>query len=530
MNQAQILEAVLSDDKLSIPVYLEEVKKQEARESLLDFILYTKKDYEVNWHHQLICEELDGFLADPNRNRLMVFVQPRSGKSEIISRRLPAYYLGKNPKGQVIATSYGAELAQAMNRDVQRVIDDPKYTELFPETRLNSVNVRTTAKKNYIRTTDKFEIVEHGGIYKCAGICGALTGFGATLAIIDDPIKDMQEAMSPKRKEMVHEWYQAVLSTRLVGEEKVIIILTRWAEDDLAGRLLKEAEVNPDADQWEIISLPTAFTADNPYIHPSDPRIEEGEILWKSRMTPEKAKSVKASVGSKVWESLYQQNPTPSGGIIFQPHWIQHYKDLPTLEYKIASWDFTFKDSSASDYVAGGVWGIAGPNRYLLYLIRERLNFVDSIKAMLRVNHLFPDLRFNVIEDKANGPAIISTLKDKIPSLLAYCPKEGKEARANAVAPQFEAGNIWVPDMYYGPNRTAHPWMMQYLEIFLNEFKTFPFGPHDDMVDMTTQALLKLGSTPNWLNQLVSEAMNEKPSQQDAYTNKIADLMNWDLG
>lgn len=512
---------------------LERIRRADAREGLLDFTKYTKSDYIVNWHHELICNEVDDFLADPSRNRLMLFVGPRNGKSEIISRRLPAYYLGRYPDKEVIATSYGADLAQAMSRDVQRVIETERYRELFPDTRLSSVNVKTASKKNYVKTADKFEIVGHQGVYKCAGIGGALTGFGADLAIVDDPIKDMQEASSPKRKQVIFEWYQSVLTTRLVGEEKVIIILTRWAEDDLAGRLLKEAKTNSDADQWEVISLPTLFDEDHTYKHPLDPRMKNGEPLWPQKMDENKARKRKVSVGSKVWSSLYQQNPTPAGGTIFKTSWFRYYKEMPKFDYKVASWDFTFKDTSTADYVVGGVWGIHGPNKYLIYMVRDKMDFVKSIKAMVNLNTLYPDLRYNLVEDKANGPAIISALKEKISGILAYNPNVGKEARANATSPQYEAHNVLLPDMYYEPNRTRHAWAEEetdkkdkLLTHYIAEHKGFPFAPNDDCVDMTTQILLKLGGGMNWLEELIKDDVNTKP--KDEYIEKIAELMNWD--
>ena len=153
----------------------------DAREKLLDFTTYTKDNYLVGWHQKLICNTIDEFLDDPNRDRLMIFAPPRHGKSEIVSRRLPAYYFGKNPDKKIIATSYSADLAVAMSRDTQRIMDSQEYREVFPDTTLNSVNTKTTSRRNYKRTADEFEIVSHDGTYKCAGVCGGITGQGADL-------------------------------------------------------------------------------------------------------------------------------------------------------------------------------------------------------------------------------------------------------------------------------------------------------------------------------------------------------------
>ena len=514
-------------------VHADIIAKIEARRDLLKFIKYTNPDYDANWHHEIICSELDSFLEDPDRDRLMVFVGPRRGKSEIVSRRLPAYAFGKNPDLQVIATSYGADLAQSMNRDVQRVIDSEEYKVLFPETFLSGKNVKTSSIGNYIRTSDKFEIVGHKGAYRSAGVGGGITGMGADLAIIDDPLKDMSEAMSSTRKNAVWEWYTSTLYTRLSKIGKVIIILTRWAEDDLAGRLLREAKANPDADQWEILCFPEEYDPSHPHRHAEDPRTEKGEILWPEWFPMDKVQKTKASVGSKVWSSLFQQSPSPEGGAIFKGDWFKYFKETPKFEYICSSWDLTFKDTKTSDYVAGGVWGVLGANKYLLHLIKKRMSFVETIKAMLAVYKQYPNQRFMLVEDKANGSAAVSTLKNKIPGLITFTPKESKEARANAASPQYEAGNIWLPDRYYAPNRQNYSWIMKLQDEYVEEHKNFPYSSNDDCVDMTTQLLLKIGGVPTWIEQLASDTpstlMAPSDKKNEAFNKNVAEQMGWDL-
>lgn len=503
---------------------------RKARRNLLDFVTFTKSDYQVNWHHKLMCDEIDDFLKDPNRKRLMVFVGPRRGKSEIISRRLPAYAFGLNPNLQIIATSYGADLASAMNRDVQRVMDSAEYKMVFPNSYLNSRNVKNMAKGSYIRTSDKFELVNNKGAYRSAGVGGAITGMGADLAIIDDPLKDWKEAMSPVRKQAVYDWYTSTLYTRLSAEGKVILVLTRWAEDDLAGRLLKEAEANSESDQWEVISLPEMFDTDNPYVHPLDPR-SEGDLLWPEKYNLSNITKVKNSVGSKVWASLFQQQPSPGDGTTFKSQWFKYYDELPEFDYKMASWDCTFNDSKGSDFVAGTVWGVKGANKYLLYVVNERLSFTNTLKEIIRVNLLFPDLKGTIIENKANGPAIISVIESKIPKVLKYTPTDSKVARAEAVSPSFEAGNIWLPNAYYKKNRERFPWMEKHLNSFIEQFKAFPFGKNDDMVDSTTQFLLKDGNTPQWLQDLANKIDEHSTTikPDEAIDASVAEIMGWDI-
>jgi predicted phage terminase large subunit-like protein len=519
---------IAGEDRLNI------LRQTKAKKTLLNFTKHTMPSYEVNWHHELMCKELDEFMEDPDRDRLMVFLPPRRGKSELISRRLPAYQFGKNPDLKVIATSYGAELAQSMNRDVQRIIDSDPYRELFPDTQLSGRNVKTTSLGNYVRTSDKFEIVGHSGAYVSCGINGALTGKGADLAIIDDPIKGMAEALSPTVKNSIWDWYRSVLLTRLSKNGKIIIVLTRWAEDDLAGRLLKQAKNDPDAEQWEILCLPEFYEPEHPHAHLEDIRTEKGEALWSSWFPKNKMETTKVTVGTKVWASLYQQRPAPDGGTTFRASWFRYFKELPELEYKAISVDCTFKDTAGSDNVAMGVWGFAGANKYLLYLVREQLDFLATIKELIRLNGLFPDCRFNLIEDKANGPAVVSTLKNKIPGMITYNPKDSKPARATAVSPQVEAGNIWLPDKFYEPNRTRFPWIMKDLDNFVEEFKNFPYGADDDCVDMTTQLLLKVGGVATWFDELVNQAekgqelSTEERRIQD-HNRMIAEKMGWNL-
>lgn len=513
------------------------IKQAEARENLLDFTLYTKPDYKVNWHHRLICDTLDGFLADPNRQRLMIFVGPRRGKSEIVSRRLPAYAFGKNPDLEIMASSYAAELAQAMSRDTQRIIDDPKYMEVFPEVRLSGKNVVTSSQHNYVRTADKFEIVGHKGKYNCAGVNGPLTGKGADLFIVDDPIKGPEDAQSALQKQKAYEWFQSVASTRLSPDGKIIIVLTRWADDDLAGRLLADAENDPESYQWEVVSIPEMYNPDHKYLHPNDPREVDGEVLWPARFSQEKMEKLKKSTPRKWWDSLFQQEPTSGGGTIINGAWFKYYKELPNIEYTVISWDCAFKDADDSDYVAGTVWGISGVNKYLLWVIRKRLSFVETLKQMIFLNNRFPNARYTIVEDKANGPAIISTLKNKIKGLVPYSPTESKESRTHSISPQVEAGNVWLPDMYYEPNRTACPWMLDddLLDKFIKEVQGFPYAKHDDMLDSMVQMLIKVGGGATWFDEMVKgNSIPELPQTVEEIANTkhnqmVAEKMGWDI-
>lgn len=278
---------------------------------------------------------------------------PQHGKSELVSRRLPAFLLGLNPKLKIIGASYSSDLAQSFNRDVQRIVDSPEFSELFPDTYLNGSNVRNDSKGGYLRNADIFETVGHKGFYKSVGVGGSLTGTPADVAVIDDPVKDAIEAQSPTYRERTWSWYTDVLSTRLHNESQVLITQTRWHEDDLSGRVLKSMEKTEE--EWEILSLPAIKTAGG------DPRDKRkiGEALWESRHSLKRLEQVRTA-SPRTFESLYQQDPKPvkTGGEFYHSfstdkHIIaQSYDPTKPLHF---TWDF-----NVMPYVTANVWQITG--------------------------------------------------------------------------------------------------------------------------------------------------------------------------
>ena len=449
--------------------------KNRARQSLLNFTKYTMPNYQVNWHHERLCSELDKLVTGENK-RLMVFMPPRFGKSELGSRRFPAYILGRDPDAQIISTSYSADLSSRMNRDVQRIIDSEEYYSIFPDTTLSKSHLRAAAKGNYIRTSDMFEIVGQRGAYKSAGIGGGITGMGLTYGIIDDPFKNRKEAESKAIRDTVWDWYTSTFYTRLEKDARILIIMTRWQEDDLAGRLLKQAAENPEADQWKVISYPAIA---EPPMGEGDPR-EEGEPLWPEKYSLDDLKKMKATLGTYEWSALYQQRPSPSEGNILNRGWWQYYRERPSnFDDVILSWDCAFKGNEDSDFVVGQVWGRVGANKYLLDQVRGRMNLPQTLQAVRGLSAKWPQARAKLIEDKANGPAVIQLLKNEIPGLLPVNPEGGKIVRATAASPEVEAGNVYLPDP------SLAPWVHDFVE----EAAAFPNGLNDDMVDCFSQAL-----------------------------------------
>ncbi len=298
----------LSSSKKSLP-NSKEVSKYLARLDFREFVQYTKPDYQFNWHHDLLIDYLQDF-AEGKIKKLMVFMPPQHGKSELTSRRLPAYLLGIKPKLKLIGCSYSASLAASFNRDVQRIIDSEEYHDIFPDTYLNSSNVRTAALGSYLRNADMFETVAHRGFYKSVGVGGSLTGTPADIGIIDDPVKDAMEAESQTYRARVWDWFTQVFLTRLHNESQIIITQTRWNLDDLSGRILKA--MNNDS-SWTVLSLPAICEGS---VNDNDPRAI-GQALWEEKHSLKRLNEIKAA-NPRAFHALYQQDPKPfEGGLVY---------------------------------------------------------------------------------------------------------------------------------------------------------------------------------------------------------------------
>ena len=444
-----------------------ELKIREARNNLLSFISVTYKDYKIGWVHQEICETLDNFLKDlidGKRPRLIITMPPRSGKSEIVSRRFPAYFLGKYPDLSIISVSYSASLAEDFSRDVQRIIDSDDYKKIFPNTKLSDKK-----DKNYKRTSDFFEIVDHKGVYCSAGVGGSITGKGCDILIIDDPIKNRQEANSETVRKKIYDWYSSTAYTRLSPIGGVIMMCTRWHLDDLIGKVLSDKNQKP----FHVISYPAIAEHDEPHR-------KQGEALHPERFSLEILNEIKSTLSTADWLSLYQQKPVPEGGAIFETSKIRYYDESSEpkrFDQIVGSWDMTFKENKTSDFVVGQLWGRKGADFYLLDMVRDRMDFVKTLKVFINFANKHKKCNCWLVEDKANGTAIISTLKKHISGIIPITPKESKQERAYAITPYLEAGNIFFPKN------------QNFTKDLEEEMLQFPAGAHDDTVDSMTQAL-----------------------------------------
>lgn len=387
---------------------------------------------------------------------LVLSTPPQHGKSMTVTETLGSWYIGNNPDKRCIIACYNDDFAGKFGRRNRQKLKD------------NGALFGITLAKSSDRD---IEIAEHDGGIITRGIMSGITGNAGDLIIIDDPVKNRQEADSETyRRRMWEEWENSII-TRTQAGTKIIVIQTRWHEDDLAGRIIaREPHV-------KVVNLPV--------------EAEEGDLLGRrpgEALCPEIGKDdewlrqfkARYSEGKRSWYALYQGRPTVEEGAIIKREWWKYYDKLPTrLPLISISVDATFKDADTSDYVAIEVWGRANADFYLLDLIKRRMDFPATVEAIRHMAGKFPEYSTILIEDKANGSAITSVLRHELTGILAITPKESKAARLNAVSGIIEAGNVWLPKY------------ADWTEDVVNEFAAFPSGAHDDMVDAATQFLNK---------------------------------------
>lgn len=439
----------------------------------------------------LIDAELVRLMGTPD-GRLVLSMPPQEGKSSRVAEIFPVWALEQNPDLRVVVASYGMALARRNGRAIRNRI-------LANEPTLHLKLSDDVAAQN------EWQLDEYlGGVY-AAGIGTALTGRPCELMIIDDPIKDRTEADSATYRENVWSWWTDVASTRLAPGAPVVLILTRWHQDDLAGRLLA-AE---DGHLWRVVNIPAQADHD-PAKGETDPLGRApGEYLESARgRTPEQWEAIKVRAGSRTWNALYQGRPAPLEGDLFDRSWWREY-DAPRwverddgsfwvigADEVLMSWDMAFKDTDSSDYVCGQVWARYGLQAFLIDQVHDRLSFVETRKAFRRFAAKWPQATLKLVEDKANGTAVIDSLSSTVSGLVPVNPTESKYARAAAVAPFAEAGQLWLP----APE--IAPWVAG----FIDEHAGFPNAAHDDRVDTMSQAINRMLLAPILDGSLVLEA------------------------
>ena len=450
------------------------IKKELARRRLIKFIQYTKPDYQTGWFHEEICGKLEKFfqdIKDKKSPKLMIFAPPRHGKSEIVSRRFPAWALGVDPDLEIISCSYSSDLSMRLNRDVQRIIDDKSYGELFPNTSLFGKNIRTVTHVNYLRNSDIFEIVNHKGVFRAAGVGQGITGSGCHLLIIDDPIKDAKEANSPTIQLATYEWWQTTAFTRIAPGGGAIVMMTRWNENDLAGKILEEAK----AGEWEIIKYPAIALDD-------EPLRKEGEALHPERFPVDKLLDIKRVVGSHAWSALYDQNPTPRGGGMIKAEKFE-IGTPPKMKREVRSWDKAGTQDGGA-FTAGVKIGIDDQGRYWVLDVRRSQLGALRREQMIKQTAELDGPRVKIYIEQEPGSGGKESAEATVRMLAGYRAYADrvtgdKVTRAEPFAAQVESGNIFLAKSEWNKD-------------FIDECAMFPVGKYKDQVDAAAGAFVKL--------------------------------------
>lgn len=452
--------------------------------------------YQWRWYHRHWAATLDRFLAGDIK-RLMVFAPPRHGKSQLVSRFLPAYALGLYPDLKIMACSHTASLAASMNRDVQRIMDRPAYHEVFPATNLFGKNIRTLAQGTWMRNSDEFEVVGREGYYRSTGIGGAIAGRGCDVGIIDDPIKSQEHALSLTYREKTWEWYTSDFLTRQAPGARILVTLTRWHIDDLAGRLLQLQADDPSADHWTILKFP-GMAAD--HRDPSDIRAP-GEALWPDRFGPDFLASQRANLGSYQYAALYDQEPIPAEGGYFKAGWFGTFDERPDAYVlpsgkvwpKTMCWRFSMLDPATgknhlTDYTALGSFAVT-PDRDMLILnvVRERIRLEDLIRTVKRECERWASAYVG-IEASGFQLGVVHEARKQTRISVKEINPEGKSklVRAMPAIARAEEGKILLP-------RHDAGWVVKFLQELCNWTATE--GDRDDQVDMLSYAVQEARGT-----------------------------------
>jgi len=441
------------------------VRREKSQEEFLCFCSSVWPAFIEGGHHRKMAEKFER-VANGQCKRLMINMPPRMGKSQLTSWLLPAWIMGKMPDKKIIMASHTAELAVRFGRMVRNLIGSDEYKDVFPETSLTADS----------KAAGRFD-VSGGGEYFSVGVGGAVTGRGADLLIIDDPHSEQQgQQADPKVFDSTYEWFSSGPRQRLQPGGAIIIVMTRWSQKDLCGQIMRDSVQRDGMDEWEVLELPA--------ILPS------GRSLWPDYWPIEELEKLKAELPISKWEAQYQQQPTSEESAIIKRDWWQVWEERepPRVSFVIQSWDTAFLKHERADYSACTTWGVfhhpnengeSIPNLILLDAYKEKLEFPDLKRAAYEKYWEYePDQM--IVEAKAAGSPLIFELRAMGIPVTEFTPSRGQDkiARVNAVSDLFASGIVWCP---------ATRWAEEVVE----ECAAFPAGDNDDLVDSTTQALLR---------------------------------------
>jgi predicted phage terminase large subunit-like protein len=442
-------------------------QSQDATTSFLTYTNYVWPSFIHGAHHAKMAAAFER-VANGTCKRLIINMPPRHTKSEFASYLLPAWFLGKFPQKKVIQTSHTAELAVGFGRKVRNLVDSDVYKSIFP-----GVGLQSDSKAAGRWATNK------GGDYFAIGIGGAVTGKGADLLIIDDPHSEQEATLAetnPEIYDKTHEWYTSGPRQRLQPGGAIVIVMTRWSKKDLTGQVLKSA-AQRDGEEWEVIEFPAILPSGRP--------------LWPEFWPLDQLEALHKELPNSKWMAQYMQNPTSDVSAIIKREWwkIWEHDDPPEVHFIIQSWDTAFLKTERADYSACTTWGVfyetnsvtkkQTANIILLNSYKKRMEFPElKQKAFEDWKEWEPDSL--IIEAKAAGSPLIFELRAMGIPVQEFSPSKGNDkiARLNAVADIFASGRVWVPET-------------RWADELVDEVASFPSGEHDDLVDSTSQAIMR---------------------------------------
>jgi predicted phage terminase large subunit-like protein len=464
INTGKLSEADLRVLEASL-VKLEKLKDRElCQEKFIKFVERVWPTFISGAHHKRMADAFER-VANGTCKRLIINMPPRHTKSEFASYLLPAWFLGKFPHKKVIQASNTGELAVGFGRKVRNLVDSEVYSSIFPNLALQQ-DSKAAGRWN----TSK------GGDYFAIGVGGTVTGKGADVLIIDDPHSEQEAAMAASNPEVydkVYEWYTSGPRQRLQPGGAIVVVMTRWAQRDLTGQVLKSA-AQRSGEEWEVIEFPAILPSGNP--------------LWPQFWSLAELEALREELPNSKWQAQYQQNPVGNESAIVKRDWWKWWEkdDPPVCDYILQSWDTAFEKTQRADYSAGTTWGIFNceednfaPNIILLNTYKKRVEFPDLKRDVMReYNEYEPDSL--IVEKKASGAPLIYDLRAMGIPVQEYTPSKGQDkiARLNSVSDIIASGKVWVPQT-------------RWAEELVDEVAAFPSGEHDDLVDATTLALMR---------------------------------------
>jgi len=448
-----------------IKVYQAAVEREKAQGTFMDYVTMMWPGFVHGRHHALMAKKFED-VASGKIKRVIINMPPRHTKSEFASYLLPSWYLGKFPKKKVIQCSNTAELAVGFGRKVRNLVGSEAYAKVFP-----GVHLRQDSKAAGRWATNE------GGEYFAIGVGGTVTGKGADLLVIDDPHSEQEAAAAahnPEVYQKVYEWYTSGPRQRLQPGGTIVIVMTRWADGDLTGRVLKDAIQRQTGEQWDLIELPA--------ILPS------GKPLWPEFWSLDELAALKEELPAGKWNAQYQQKPTGEEGAIVKREWwkVWDKERPPACEFLIQSWDTAFTKNERSDFSACTTWGVFYMNEdpndvnvILLDAFQERMEFPELKAKAQELYHEWEPDAF-IVEAKAAGSPLIFELRRMGISVSEFTPTRGNDkfVRLNSVTDLFKSGKVWAPDK---------KWAYEVIE----QMASFPNSSHDDLVDSSTQALIR---------------------------------------